>query len=374
MPRQRKPDNEEEGQIASPAEEQLERQTIEERRDVDEFIDLMFSNDMKLGTIEIERRVKGSSRWEFVDRINVADYDKATIKQVFGPGDYKLKLKKVDGCYYRTVTFSIGETRAEMGLTPPSDSNAIVTRLLSLIDSRLPERGNGSDTLAAILPIMMEQQRQQNMIVMKMIESIGRRSNDESPLMQTLLLKLLDRNSPSGSIADMVDAVRQIKNLSAEESGESDMITKLIPLLGGVAKSLFISPSAIPVQSSLPAPAAPAGAASGSAQDGNQTEAAQASLARLQMFIGLLCKAAANGSDPEMYVDFVEDTSPEELPNIKAFLQRPDWFSICVQLQPKAAQFQQWFETLRELFFAEVQNEPEPIPPTSFNPEEKPNA
>lgn len=340
------------------------------------------------GTWEVHHKDK-MGRWCFCTGV-ASDEWSTQVKQAiaikFGPGDYRVRLRRGSGD--ARGTFGGGFMfRIDEAATRPEAEAALPSGL-----KPAPAAPTGGDRFAELFLQMQQQANESRREFVQMMQANQATmvtllttfiTQKPVPPSEKMIEVLAERAlKPDNQLSTLITALVQLKRVAQEQLGprsdqppRRDFFETLIDALPGVLELLNrvtqppaaggVSPSiaadlARPVGPAAARPAQPVAVAAAEAplvvtpaappaqaKPPEDPKLAQLKVVLLQL-LPALCQAADAGSDPVAVGDQVADQLEDQgLVALQEFLQRPDWLAILIDTYEPAMARSVWLTNLR---------------------------
>lgn len=341
---------------------------LDDRDPVQELRELLDAGTGQTVTIY---RYKERGPAEYIDRVNVSDFDPIQLRQKWGGGRFLVRFTRPDGRLgvSKTITIAPEPLPAGAPAAPGSDDWKQLAR-----DLLLRDRGNGGmdfSGLAQMIATMQASAMQQTVAMLGIFKEMMPRA-----------VEPLERQSPT----ELLDTVRGLMELQSElrasipvADGDGDvnplvLLQPLLPTLGkaletwtnaqasaahpapngargllGAGAAGPAAPEPVPVV----APDRPEGgraSAPGGGDGGAQPEGARMSgppspLMVLKPYVAQLVKLSDQGADPELWGDMAGARGGPELDMVERFMDRMGdeaFRAELVRLFPEVTLHQDW--------------------------------
>lgn len=354
----------------------------------EQFLDTIGSEG---GKVRVEFKGVGDLGFGYVTSIPISDFTIEFLAAEFGGGEYRCIGIRDDGTRIKGFNFRIhasvkgrigreglielqkngGDMRAlaQAAFSKPDDG-----RLLAIMK-------DSADKNEKFLMMMMQQQADRaakstelfvglaTVLAPVLMAAFAPKPQGDEHFKTLAAMASAKVNAPTTSLADTIAVLAQAKQLLSgdqpqekEEEGMLDKILKYggpiagqllgsLAARGGTAPEIQVGPPVMP-GSQLPQQAPPT--------------AAQAQVAgQLQMFMGMLVKAASKDADPTEYALMIENmASPQQLTELRQVLAMPTWFAVIFNGAPEVVPYQEWFGELRDLILNPQRQQEEFTPPS----------
>lgn len=314
------------------------------------------------GSLVLYRRRPDSTKWDRIKKFLPAEFSIDAIPDLYGGGDYLVKVFEADGLYHgQSYTLSF-DPRLKGRLDKELDA------------AKLPAGGG----LDAMLVVMQEQIRAGNERFEALLKTLFTNQPTEEKLIEKLkLYKDVLGGSPATAMTP--DTVLQLvmKGMDiaaqAHESGDTGsagmmgMLEKAIaPIVAQVAQR-FLKPATttetaiVDAPRELPAPPpTPTPTANGAPKPPTDTMTLfhQTLAAQLPMLV----YQAKRGSDPSLYADLlVDNLAPALYDKAVEFLNRPALMDDLVLLNKEVDAVRPWFTSLQAELLGALKERMEPV-------------
>lgn len=330
---------------------------LEKDRDVSEMMSEFGEDDGCKVLIYIQRL--GDTRFSYLASMQPSEIDLETLKNLYGGGHYKLNVIGRDRRKVRTIRCSIDHRFRPQAADVETKAGGTDTGMLQLLLSQADKAAAQQQQMMMLMMNAQAEAQKANAQVLAAAISAGRPSGGEpaSRILEAFMPLLVQNGQrpPGGGPMEMIETLKAMKELAADDGGrkdDDDMLSKLLGTLGPVAAMAMSGGRSAPQPAALPPPQPPTPEQQFEAMVNNM-------LARLRQFTPALAKAAASNKEVQGFADmlgsFLDDQQYEILQRI---LERDDWVQ---QLFGETANLViphlEWFENLRQVILGEPEED-----------------
>lgn len=303
---------------------------------------ILESEDNTGATYEIHRRTN-SGKLAYLegglplDDLSNGDY-KRKISEMYGAGEYKLRIRRTGGTLGPSVSFEVDRTvkpLAERALAGTPQGLDMV-RLIETM--RTKESGGDREFFIAIMQMQAQQaQQQQAQMTALMTALVSRPAVPPPPFPEKILEILLEKNQGSDpmDLDKLLGFAEKISRLSRPPEPEED--AGLNSMFGAIGRLLQKIPALNPPPPPEMKRAEPADTSPEEAEDRELAEA-----------VAALCKQAAQGTPAGMVASWMKANMTEsQRARVSDLLGPEDFFAGLAADFPDMRPHADWFQALR---------------------------
>jgi len=340
-----------------------------EDADLQQLQDLLKNQEMDGGEVEISRKRPMDRGFNYLDKLPVAQFSLEDVKRQYGGGEYRCKLKRASGQFFKSITFSIDmmfkgamETASAAPAYNGGNGNAAdVEKIVTALTSR----PGGNDNMQFMLAMMDQNSKMQMAMLQSMtsvlVAAMGKKDSGSQQDFTPVIIEMLKTSRPD-AIGELSKLIRLSRDLGADgkpaaESG--GIMDKLLEMAGPLVMGLLAKGQqpiiqTMPNITPMPAPA-PVSPAPAPAESNNMKS----------LFVSQLLNAAKSNADVMEWADTIDQMIPEaQRAALLQVLARDDWMALIFESRLNEAMlYRTWFDSLRnEMLHPSLEPEVNPAP------------
>lgn len=321
------------------------QQELQEQQDISDFLSEMSSEH---ATVEVRRKGAMDSTFAICGSFPIGEVNTEWLSKTMGGGTYLLRVRSKTGKWGPRKKVTI-DSRIK-GMMDADSGGSQTAEIVREVGKLIPARSGGNDML--VFMQMMQQQNQ--MMLTMMMESqkssmtalttimaaamggggktdvvglleVMRKSDDKAT---TVILEMMkQRNNPK----ELIDMMAALKQLSGNDNGNDDMLTKLIA--GGIGMLGMGAGKLMRPAASPPADVEP---------EGDEPPSA------LEQFKEKLFSAALENKPADLFASIILGyLDKQQLANMRDILVQENYGELLFPGDERFNSVRPWFDTLR---------------------------
>ena len=270
----------------------------------------------------------------FVRAYLPAEFSLESIQSEYGSGDYEIHVRK-DGRLATRKVVKIAAPKTPPNVMIPSQVTGISdAKILETMQNGFKEMGamfaNALSSLTANQPKPKS--------TMEMLQEMQ------------LMREIMGGNSPAQPATNPMEIITLAKELAETitprvgEPGTGEVIMSALKTVAPMLQNAMVA-QAQNMPAPMPAPQIPAIQQNPIAQPAQNPQGDDMNFAR-KMFLNMLISNAKADNEPSTYAAMIIDMTGEE--KAREFSAAPDWFEQLCKEEPRAIDYREWFQELKD--------------------------